>query len=171
MKTWHKVVLFIAGVLGCTLLLQRFNRPKTFNGPAQISYTGDTLVVKQKGKPDFKEFQPDPKSTTITTDSHGRVTIHVRQFGVGTDLGAGLGYSDRFRVALDDRFAYFKRFGVNVGLGFSLDKNDYKGGHLLDVVDPYIGVGYVPWLRFPDTSAVIAYTASKHPFFLVRVRF
>src|ERR1700693_5839612 len=109
MKLRYKIALFVAGVLGCTWLLQRFNKPSTFKGPVQISYQHDTIVVKQKGKPDFKEYQPDPKSTVITTDAKGNVTVKVRQFGVGYDLGLGVGISDRPRVALDDRFAYFKR--------------------------------------------------------------
>lgn len=163
--------IFVLAVLGCTLLLQHFNKAKFFNGPAQISYQGDTIVVKEKGRPDFKEFQPDPKSTVITTDAKGRVTVKVRQFGVGMDLGAGIGLSDRIRMALDDRFAYFKRFGANMGLGFSLDKNDYSKGHLLDVVDPYVGLSVVPTVRLPNTSLVLAYTANKHAFLFVRARF
>lgn len=171
MTTRENIGLLIVGILGCTLLLQRFNKSKTFNGPAQISYKGDTIVVKQKGKPDFTEFQPDPKSTVITTDKQGHVTVKVRQFGVGTDLGVGIGFSDRARVALDDRFAYFKRFGANVGLGFSLDKKDYSKGHLLDIVDPYVGISAVPTTRLPNTSVVVSYTASKHAFIFMRVRF
>lgn len=171
MKLRYKIMLFIAGVLGCTFLLQRFNKSKTFKGPAQISYQGDTIVVKQKGKPDFKEFQPDPKSTVITTDAQGRVTVKVRQFGVGYDLGIGVGFSDRARLALDDRFAYFKRVGANAGLGFSLDKNDYRKGHLLDLVDPYVGLSVVPTTRMPNTSVVTAITVSKHLFVFVRMRF
>lgn len=171
MKLRYKIILFAAGVLACTALLQRFNKSKTFNGPAQISYQGDTIVVKQKGKPDFKEFQPDPKSTVITTDKLGHVTVKVRQFGVGTDLGVGIGFSDRARVALDDRFAYFKRVGANAGLGFSLDKKDYSKGHLLDIVDPYVGLSVVPTTRLPNTSVVTAFTVSKHAFIFVRVRF
>jgi hypothetical protein len=171
MSTREKIGLFIVAVLGCTFLLQRFNTPKTFNGPSQISYQGDTIVVKQKGKPDFKEFQPDPKSTVITTDKLGHVTIHVRQFGVGFDPGIGVGFSDRARLALDDRFAYFKRVGANVGLGFSLDKNDYRTGHLLDLVDPYVGLSVVPTTRMPNTSIVGSITVSKHLFVFIKMRF
>ncbi len=171
MQLRYKIALFIAGVLGCTFLLQHFNKSKTFKGPAQISYQGDTIVVKQKGKPDFKEFQPDPKSTVITTDKLGHVTVKVRQFGIGFDPGIGIGFSDRARVALDDRFAYFKRFGANAGLGFSLDKKDYSKGYLLDIVDPYVGLSVVPTTRLPNTSIVTAFTVSKHAFIFVRVRF
>ena len=172
MKLRYKLGLFVAAVLGCTLLLQRCNKPLPIpKGPAQISYQNDTIVIKQKGKPDIKEFQPDPKSTVITTDDKGQVTVKVRQFGVGTDLGVGVGLSDRARVALDDRFAYFKRFGLNAGFGFSLDKNDYKKGHLLDVVDPYAGVSVVPFTSMANTSLVVSYTVSKHSFVFVRVRF
>jgi len=171
MSIREKIGLFIVGVLGCTLLLQRFNRPTPFKGPAQISYQRDTIVVQQTGKPDFKEFQPDPKSTVITTDKLGHVTIRVRQFGVGTDLGVGLGFSDRARVALDDRFAYFKRFGANVGLGFSLDKKDYTGGYLLDMVDPYVGLSYVPSTHLSNTMVVAAITVDKHLFIFARLRF
>lgn len=167
-----KAGLFIGGILACTLLLQRCNKPlPTVKGPAQITYQGDTLILAQHGKPDIKVFQPDPKSTVITTDDKGNVTVKVRQFGVGTDFGIGVGYSDRPRVALDDRFAYFKRFGANVGLGFSLRKEDYQKGHLLDIVDPYIGGSYVPTTRLPNTSLVVTYAASKHVFVFVRTRF
>jgi len=172
MKLRYQLGLLIVGILGCTLILQRCNKPLPIpKGPAQISYQNDTIVIKQKGKPDIKEFQPDPKSTVITTDDKGQVTVKVRQFGVGTDLGVGIGLSDRARVALDDRFAYFKRFGANAGLGFSLDKNDYKKGHLLDIVDPYVGASVVPFVGMPNTSIVTAYTVSKHAFIFVRVRF
>jgi hypothetical protein len=172
MQLRYKIGLFVAGVLGCTLLLQRCNKPlPTVKGPAQISYQNDTIVVKQRGKPDIKVFQPDPKSTVITTDDKGNVTVKVRQFGVGFDPGIGIGLSDRARVALDTRFAYFKRFGANAGLGFSLDKKDYQKGHLLDIVDPYVGLSYVPTTRLPNTSLVTAFTVSKHAFVFVRIRF
>lgn len=171
MQFRYKIILFIAGVLGCTLLLQRCNKPTTVKGPAQISYRNDTLILAQHGKPDIKIFQPDPKSTVITTDAKGNVTVKVRQFGVGFDPGIGIGYSDRPRVALDARFAYFKRFGANAGLGFSLRKEDYQKGHLLDIVDPYVGGSYVPFTRFPNTSIVTAFTVSKHAFVFLRVRF
>jgi hypothetical protein len=167
-----KIILFVAGVLGCTLILQRCNKPlPTTKGPAQITYQNDTIVVSQKGKPDIKVFQPDPKSTVITTDDKGNVTVKVRQFGVGFDPGIGVGISSRPRVALDVRFAYFKRFGANAGLGFSLDRDDYRKGHLLDIVDPYVGGSFVPFTRFPNTSLVTAITVSKHVFVFVRVRF
>jgi hypothetical protein len=170
MQLRYKIGLFVVGILGCTALLQRCNRPGKFKGPSQISYKGDTIVVKQKGKKTFTEYQPDPKSTVITTDKHGNVTVKIRQFGVGTDLGVGLGYERVARVALDDRFAYYKRFGANVGLGVSLDKTDYTKGHLLDIAAPYIGVSYVPYLTFANVSVIGAYTATKHIFVFVRVR-
>ena len=128
-------------------------------------------MVKQKGKPDFKEYQPDPKSTVITTDAKGNVTVKVRQFGVGYDLGLGVGISDRPRVALDDRFAYFKRLGAHVGLGISLEKNDYQKGHLLDIVDPYLGGSFTPLTNLPNTAIVVSGTLSKHVFIFVRMRF
>lgn len=174
MTTRENIGLLIVGILGCTLLLQRCNRPSTFKGPAQISAQGDgdVLVVKQKGKPDVKIYEPDPDSTTITTDAKGNVTVHVRQFGVGFEPGIGVGFSTKARLAVDGRFIYFKRFGAHAGLGFSLDKNDYTmHSRLLDIVDPYVGVSYVPWLRYSNTSLVAAYTVDKHAFVFARWRF
>lgn len=168
-----KIGLFIVGVLGCTLLLQRCNKPlPTVKGPAQISYQGDTLILAQHGKPDIKVFQPDPKSTVIKTDAKGNVTVTIRQFGVGFDPGIGIGLSNRARVMLDARIVYYKRFGANTGLGFSLDKNDYSRGHLLDIVDPYIAGSFVPFTKFPNTSLVTGYGfGSKHVVLFMRVRF
>lgn len=178
MTTRTNVLLLIAGVLGCTLALQRCNRPTTVKGPAQISYKdqGNVIVVQHKDQKTGKVmtqkiYEPDPGSTTITTDAKGNVTVHVRQFGVGFQPGIGLGMSDHPRVALDARFAYFKRFGAHAGLGFSLDKNDYTSGHLLDIAPPYVGIGYVPFVALPNTSIVTTYTAAKHAFIFVRTRF
>lgn len=170
MRLRAKIGLFIVAVLGTTLGLQRCNKPNVFNGPSQITTDGDTIVVKRKDKPDVKIFQPDPDSTVITTDKNGNVTVTVRQFGVGFDPGIGVGLSSRARVALDARVAYFKRFGLNTGLGLSLDKNDYKAGRLLDIVAPYAGISWVTFTRFSNTSLVAAYAADKHAFVFVRVR-
>src|SRR5579863_3522630 len=119
MTTRENIGLLAVGILGCTLILQRCNRPTIVKGPAQISYqdSGNVVVVQHKDQKTGKVitqkiYEPDPGSTTITTDAKGNVTVHVRQFGVGTSLGIGLGVSDRARVALDDRFVYFKRFGA-----------------------------------------------------------
>lgn len=168
-----KAGLFIVGVLACTLVLQRCNKPlPTAKGPAQISFQGDTLILAQHGKPAVKVFQPDPKSTVITTDAKGNVTVTVRQFGIGFDPGIGVGLSDRPRIMLDARCAYYKRFGANVGLGFSMDKDDYTKDRLLDIVDPYIAGSYVPFVRFPNTSLVTGYGfGSKHVLIALRVRF
>jgi hypothetical protein len=178
MTTRENIGLLIVGILGCTLILQRCNRPTTVKGPAQVSYqdSGNVIVVQHKDQKTGKVttqkiYEPDPGSTTITTDAKGNVTVHVRQFGVGTSLGIGIGLSNKARIALDDRFAYFKRFGANTGLGLSLDKNDYQKGHLLDMVDPYLGLSYVPLLKAPNTSLVVSYTVSKHAFVFVKMRF
>lgn len=179
MTTREKVGLFIVGVLGCTLVLQRCNRPTTVKGPAQINYRdgGDVIVVQHKnpttGKiTTQKIYEPDPGSTVITTDKNGNVTVHVRQFGVGFQPGLGIGVSTKVRVALDARVVYFHRFGLNTGLGFSLDKSDYRlGSRLLDIVDPYGGISYVPWLRLANTSVVAALTVDKHAFVFVRLKF
>jgi hypothetical protein len=170
MTTRENIGLLIVGVLGCTLILQRCNKPTTFKGPSQITNDGDTIVVKRKGKPDVKIFQPDPDSTVITTDKNGNVTVKVRQVGVGFDPGLGVGLSSRPRMALDARIAYFKRFGLNTGIGLSLDKNDYKTGRLLDIVAPYLGTSWVPFTRFANTSLVAAYALDKHVFVFIRVR-
>lgn len=178
MRLRYKIGLFIIGIVSCTFLLQKFNKPTVIKGPAQITYSGggDIIQIEHKdpktGKiTEEKIYEPDPKSTVITTDAKGNVTVKVRQFGVGTDFGIGIGYSDRPRVALDDRFAYLKRFGANVGLGFSLRKEDYQKGHLLDIMDPYLGGSYVPTTRLPNTSLAMTYAVSKHAFIFVRVRF
>lgn len=175
----YKVGLFAVGVLGCTLVLQRCNKPTVTKGPAQITYSdGGSLIEIQHRDPktgaikDEKIFQPDPKSTVIKTDAKGNVTVTVRQFGVSFDPGIGVGISDRARLALDTRFAYYKRFGANAGFGFSLDKTDYQRGHLLNIVDPYLAGSYVPLATFPNTSIVTGYGfGSKHVVFLLRVRF
>lgn len=169
----YKIGLFAAGVLGCTILLQRCNKPlPTVKGPAQITYQGDTLILSQHGKPDIKVFQPDPKSTVIKTDAKGNVTVTVRQVGVGFDPGIGVGLSNRPRIMLDARLAYYKRFGAHTGLGFSLDKNDYTKARLLDIVDPYIAGSYVPLVRFPNTAVAVGYgVGSKHVVLFIRVRF
>lgn len=173
MKLRYKLLAFVVGVLGCTALLQRCNRPTTVKGPAQITSTGgDTLVISQPNHPPIKIYQPDPKSTVIETDAHGNVSVRVRQFGVGFEPGIGVGYSNKTRLALDARLIYYKRFGGHAGLGFALAPEDY-GIHrsLLDMVDPYVGVSYVPWLRFSNTSIVASYTMSKHAFVFARWRF
>lgn len=178
MTTRENLGLLVVGILGCTLGLQRCNKPTTVKGPAQISYQseGDVIVVQHKdpntGKVTTQKiYEPDPGSTTITTDAKGNVTVHVRQFGVGMNLGVGLGVSNRARITLDDRFAYYRRFGANTGLGFSLNKNDYLNGHLLDICDPYLGLSYVPTVRMPNTSLVVSYTVSNHVFVFMRLRF
>ena len=172
MTTRESIGLLIVGILSGVLISQYFNKPKEFKGPAQISYHGDTIIVKQKGKPDFKEFQPDPKSTVITTDAKGNVTVKVRQVGLGIDPGVGVGYSDRLRLALDIRYAYFKRFGANAGLGLSLTAADYniKSMNLGTICDPYLGISFVPLTSAPNTDIVVAGTLSKHVFVFVRMR-
>lgn len=173
MTTRTKVIGFIVAVLGCTALLQRCNKPHTTDGPATIeTKNGTTLVITEKGKPPVKIYQPDPGSTVITTDDKGRVTFHVRQFGVGFEPGIGLGYSNKTRLALDARLVYYKRFGFHSGVGCSLDANDYRGrAKLLDLVDPYFGFSYVPFLKFSNTSIVASYTVGKNIFVFARWRF
>ena len=171
MRLRTKAGLFVVGVLGATLVLQRCNRPNVFKGPATITNDRDTIVVHRKGRPDVNIFQPDPGSTVITTDDKGNVTVKVRQLGMGFDPGWGIGLSSRPRAALDARIAYFKRFGLNVGFGISLDRDDYRGGHLLDVAAPYAGIGYVPLFRFPNTSLVVSYAMDGHAFVFVRTGF
>lgn len=171
--------LLVVGILGCTFVLQRCNKPTVTKGPAQITYSdGGSLIQIQHRDPktgkvtEEKIFEPDPKSTVITTDAKGNVTVKVRQFGVGFDPGIGIGLSNRARVMLDARIAFYKRFGLNTGLGFNLDKNDYTKGHMLDIVDPYLAGSYVPFTTFPNTSLVTGYGfGSKHVVLLLRVRF
>lgn len=178
MTTRENLGLLIVGILGCTLGLQRCNKPTVIKGPAQITSSGDgdVLIVKHKSSDGKviteKIYEPDPKSTVITTDAKGNVTVHVRQFGIGFEPGIGVGFSTRARLALDARVVYFKRFGIHTGLGFSLEKGDYKvGSKLLDLVDPYMGVSYVPWLRYSNTSLVMSYTIDKHAFIFARWKF
>ena len=179
MTTKENMGLLVVGVLGCTLVLQRCNRPTTVKGPAQISYQDEGNVIQIQHKDaktnkvmTQKVYEPDPGSTIITTDAKGNVTVHVRQFGVGFTPGVGIGYSNKPRLALDARLVYFKRFGINSGLGFSLTGDDYRThAKLFDLVDPYVGVSYVPWLRFSNTSFVVAYTVAKRGFVFVRLRF
>lgn len=180
MKARYKVIGFIVCVLACTGLLQRCNKPVTFTGPGKITLGGNSgnLITIKHRNPDTGKitkkriFQPDPKSTVITTDAKGNVTVKVRQFGVGLEPGIGFGYSNKPRLALDARFVYYKRFGGHMGLGFNLDSAAYKGNaKLLDLVDPYIGISYVPFLRFSNTSVVASYTAAKRGFVFVRLRF
>lgn len=179
MTTREQLGILIVGILGCTLGLQRCNKATVIKGPAQITTAGgdgDVLVIQHKdpnGKVTTERiYQPDPKSTTITTDKNGNVTVHVRQFGVGFEPGIGIGYSTKVRLALDARFVYYKRFGFHGGLGFSLDKTDYQTrAKLLDIVNPYVGVSYVPWLRYSNTSLVASYTMDKHAFIFARWRF
>jgi len=178
MTTRENVGLIVVGVLGCTLLLQRCNRPTTVKGPAQLTYQdgGNVIDIKHKDKNgkviDQKIYEPDPGSTVVTTDKNGNVTVKVRQFGVGFEPGLGIGYSDTLRVALDARVVYFKRASIHTGIGMATDPKMYSlKSNLLDIVDPYVGVGYVPWLRFANTSLVASYTATKHAFVFVRFRF
>ena len=179
MTTREKVGLFVVGVLSCTLVLQRCNRPTTTKGPAQITYHDDGNLIEIKHEDartgnatDQKIYQPDPDSTYITTDAHGNVTVHVRHFGIGFQPGMGVGISSKARVALDARVVYFNRFGINTGLGFSLNKNDYAfKSKLFDIVDPYVGVSYVPWIRYSNVSLVGAYAVDKHAFVFVRFKF
>lgn len=179
MTTRENIGLLIVGVLGCTLVLQRCNKPTTVKGPAQITYAaqGNEIVIKHKDKKTGKIitqdiYEPDPGSTTITTDAHGNVTVHVRQFGVGLQPGFGVGYTGKVRLALDARVVYFKRFGINTGVGFSINPSDYKShSSLLDIADPYIGVSYVPTLKAPDTSVLAGFTADKHMIVMLRFKF
>lgn len=180
MTTREQLGILVVGILGCTLILQRCNKPTVIKGPAQITTTGgdgNVLVVQHKdvktGKVTTEKiYQPDPKSTVITTDAKGNVTVHVRQFGVGFEPGVGIGVSNKVRLAADARLVYFKRFGINTGIGFSLEKSDYKvGSKLLDILDPYVGVSYVPWLKYSNTSLVVSGTLDKHAFVFLRLRF
>lgn len=174
MRLRTKAIAFIVAVLGSTALLQRCNRPlPTVKGPAEISYRdrGNTIVVKQKDKTPIVTYQPDPNSTVITTDEKGNVVVKIRQFGIGFEPGLGIGYSNRMRLALDARLVYYKRFGFHSGLGLSLDADDYKSRtKLLDLVDPYFGFSYVPFLKFSNTSLVASYTVGKHIFVFARWR-
>lgn len=155
-------------ILGCTLLLQRCNRPlPTVKGPAQITYQGDTLILTQHGKPDIKVFQPDPKSTVITTDEKGNVTVKVRQFGVGFQPGLGISYSDRLRVDFDARLIYFKRFGLDAGIAVM----GGSGISLRDVVKPYAAISYTPFNKFSNTSIFIGVQIDKHPIAGLRLAF
>lgn len=167
--------LLIVGILGCTLLLQRCNKPlSTIKGPAQISFKngGNTLVVTQPHGQPLEVYQPDPKSTIITTDEKGNVTVKIRQFGVGFEPGLGVGYSDKLRLAVDFRFVFFKRFSGHTGLAIATDPEVYKiHSPLLNMFDAYLGVGYVPFLSFPNTSLVASFTATKHVFVFMRFRF
>lgn len=180
MKTRTKVIAFIVAVLACTGLLQRCNKPVTFTGPGKITLGGSdggliTIEHKDIKTGDIVKkriYQPDPGSTVITTDDKGNVHVKVRQFGVGLEPGIGIGYSNKLRLALDTRFVYYKRFGGHAGLGFSLDSTDYKGNaKLLDLIDPYVGVSYVPFTRFSNTSVVASYTATRRAYVFVRLRF
>ncbi len=173
MRLRYKLALFVAGVLGCTFLLQRCNKPTTVKGPAQITYQGggDLIEIDHKapnGKITHEEiYQPDPKSTIITTDSKGNVTVKVRQFGVGFDPGIGISYSDRLRVDFDARVAYFKRFGLNAGMAFI----GGSGVSLRDIVKPYCAISYTPFNRFANTSIFIGLQIDKKAIGGLRVKF
>ena len=173
MRLRYKILLALVIVVGCAIAVHKANRPlPTVKGPAQISYQHDTIVVKQKGKKDIKVYQPDPKSTVISTDAQGNVTVKVKQAGFGFDPGIGFGVSDRARIALDARFAFYKRFGAHTGIGLSLTGSDYSSGRFLHVIDPYLGLGYTPFDALPNTSLVGGYAfGTKHPFVFVRWRF
>lgn len=173
MRLRNKLFLALVIIISCAIVIHKANRPlPTVKGPAQISYQHDMIVIKQQGKKDIKVYQPDPKSTVITTDDKGNVIVKVKQSGFGLELGIGFGVSDNARIALDERYAFYKRFGLHGGLGLSLLADDYRNGHLLDIVDPYLGIGYTPFDALPNTSLVGGYGfGSKHPFIFVRLRF
>jgi hypothetical protein len=144
------------------------NKPTVINGPAVISTPGNTVVVTQPGKPPTQVYQPDPNSTVISTDSHGNVTIKVKQVGLGFDPGVGVAYSDRLRLTLDARVAFYKRWGLNPGLAFRL------GGStdLTEIVKPYLAVSYaLPFKLASNTSAFVGMGLDKGVIGGFRVRF
>jgi hypothetical protein len=170
-----KIGLFVAGVLGCTLILQRCNKPVVITNPGTTIITthGDELIVTphvkpgQPAQPPVHIYQPDPGSTTINIDTHGNVTYQVRQFGVGFQPGIGVSCSDRLRVDLDARVVYFKRFGLNAGLAFAAG----SGVSLANIVKPYGALTYTPFDKFANTSVFVGMQLDKTPIGGIRVRF
>jgi hypothetical protein len=162
----HSVVAVLFLAFG--FWLGNKNKPTTINGPAVITTPGNTVVVIQPGKPPKPIYQPDPGSTVISTDPHGSVTVIVKQVGIGFQPGIGAAYSDRLRLTLDARVAYYKRWGLNPGLAFRL------GGStdLNEIVKPYLAVSYaLPFDLVSNTSCFVGVKLDKGVIGGLRVRF
>lgn len=169
MKNLVKLGLVAAAIVALALWLSRKNKPQVFNGPATITTPGNVVVVHQSGKPDTHIYQPQPSSTVVTTDTHGNVTVYVKQFGAGFDPGIGIVYADKLRLSLDSRLLFYKRFGLNAGLAFALNRTD---GSLGDIVKPFVAVSYaVPFTKFSNTSLLLGVTIDKRVVGGVRLKF
>jgi hypothetical protein len=145
------------------------NKPTVINGPAVITTPGNTVVVHQPGKPDTQVYQPKPDTTVVSTDSHGNVTVTVKQVGFGFDPGIGAAYSDRLRLTLDARVFYYKRWGLNPGLAFRLGGSSTD---LNEIVKPFLAVSYaLPFKLTSNTSAFVGVELDKGIIGGLRVRF
>lgn len=141
------------------------NKAVHLDGPANISNEGSVLVIGQEDKPVLRIYQPDPRSTVISTDQKGNVKIKVKHVGYGFQPGIGFGYSDRLRLTLDARLLYWDRFGLNGLLALSPDHN-------ATAVQPFFVLTYALPFEYLSNTSLFAGTWFDKTFIGgVRVKF
>lgn len=101
------------------------------------------------------------RKVAVTIDKNGNVEVYAPSKGVIFEPGLTAFYSeDRFRLGLDAQVFYWKRWGVNVGIGSTVQA-------------PYSVKAYVAgsYNFYGNTSIFAGITQSKEIGFGVRVRF
>lgn len=113
--------------------------------------TGDQTVTDVSGV----------RKVAITIDKNGAVEVYAPNKGVIFEPGIATFYSeDRFRLGLDAQVLYWNKWGVNVGVGSTLQA-------------PYSVKAYVAgsYNFYGNTSVFAGITQSKEVGFGLRVRF
>lgn len=101
------------------------------------------------------------RKVAVTIDKDGNVSVYAPTSGVIFEPGLAAFYSDdKFRLGLDAQVFYWRKWGVNIGAGSTLEK-PYT-------LKAYIAGSYNVW---SNTSLFVGITHTKEAGFGLRIRF
>lgn len=157
-------------ILLCAFALYRCNKdPKPASNldldkgdQAKVSVDGNKITVIKRN-PDGStkvETKYVPDKATVTYRQNGEVDIDVRQFGWKAEPGIGaIASAEGMALSLDVRTLYWKRMGLNFGLGIRFGV-ETKSLDLIvrNSLRPFVGVSYrLPFERVSNTSILVGY--------------
>jgi hypothetical protein len=166
LKLFGLVVAVIAGAL----LLRQCNREKVpsyapilaADDQAKVLIDHNKITVVKRnpnGTTDVStKFVPDRGEVIFKKD--GSVEIHVKQFGWIAEPGMGYILSaEGSALALDCQVMYWRRMGLNAGVGMRLGVKAITANELMrDGLRPYLAISYrLPWNIVSNTSTMVGY--------------
>lgn len=116
------------------------------NERERVEVKGHKVTVIKADKT-MIHYAPDGAKVRINKD--GSVNVEIKKFGFMREGGLGTSWNgDRLKLAVDLKFAYYRRLGLHVGTAYDPTQKRFK-----DIARPLLFLSYaVPHDNFANTS-------------------